>query len=236
VKPFTRARRPMAGIVARPGIGKKRRIEMTKKQIEAKIAALKASIAGWMDKKAEHQNSQSELDAQVAALRSRSNRDHDEDAGRELEALRTFVDFTRQETRDLADEIAAAQQEITELEAQREAAARDELWELFREECKAAIVESKEIEKHLAGFAKAILPHRDRLARLSMLAQSCGVDRQLDGRHLWRKILSTLHTLSPFEIGRQHASTPTRTPEILKRMISATERAHAPEQTTAVNE
>jgi hypothetical protein len=150
-----------------------------------------------------------------------------------LDALRVVLDFAATESADLTAEISKAATEIEELKKLRVVAEREEVWDVFAAESKIAIAEAAEIEKHLSAFAKAIGPHKDRLAKLSMLARRAEVNRQIDGRHLFRRIAATMHQLSPFENSRQHKAYSEPYQVILQNLVAATGRMREPEAESA---
>jgi hypothetical protein len=210
--------------------------KMTTVDIDEKIKALEADKTRWTERLAELRNSDSELVRQEDALRTRSIRDGDIEAARELESLRLMTDFATRESNDLAIEIQKAAGEIEELKQRRTDVARDEAWGRFKEEAAEAIREAKDVEKFLQGFIECLKPHKERLYRMTQLARQSGFERAFEDKHLTRRFGALMRTVDPWSWNRQHATYDDPYDVILKHIFDHADAQRSPAVRDAANQ
>jgi hypothetical protein len=121
---------------------------MTTKQVDEQIAALKEKIHGWEQEKQSKQRHVDALAKQRDGLRSASLRNKDPQATAALQDARAAMSVAMLELDDLAAEIDKASAEVDELLQARKEAAQRECWEKFRLEAKTAEKQAQELEKN----------------------------------------------------------------------------------------
>ena len=210
---------------------------MTTKQCDEQTAALREKIHAWEHEKQSKQRHMDALAKKRDSLRSASLRNKDPKATAALQDARAAMSVAMLELDDLSAEIAKASTEIEELLNARIEAARQECWDKFRVEAKAAEKQAQELERHVADFSKLVTPHAQKLQELAQLARDGGHERaDFTTKHLWRRLNAQLHSIIPFDVGRQDKAYAEPYPKILRHVFDNAERQHAPQQSEAVNE
>jgi hypothetical protein len=131
--------------------------------------------------------------------------------------------LARLQARVKSAEIAleSSRRKLEGLRSLREKALERECWEKCLREAEIATKEAEQIEKYLDGFMKLVAPHRERLLTMTRLYRESGrQSKDLDTRHLWRRLYSRLHRLVPFDVARQPKEYDAPYPEILSGIVA----------------